>query len=109
MAPGKAAESPEGPMPPQEDSPPEPEGEPQPDDQLRSQPMPPPVEHAVPGPESKGERKVEQVKDMPFDEAINVDESASVKSEDEDAAQQQPAGVQVQAQQKALLPGTRKM
>jgi len=62
-----------------------------------------------PPPEAKAQNpdaKIEVMKDMPFDEAINVDESESVESEKEDeaaAAAAQPSGVQVQAQQKPQL------
>ncbi len=44
---------------------------------------------------------------MPFDEAINVDESKSVKSDEDEDEKSPPApGVQVQAQQRPPAKGT---
>ena len=58
----------------------------------------------------KGEKpdvKTETVGNMPFDEAVNVDGSESVESDQEEevAPAAQPSGVQVQAQQKAIPKG----
>ncbi len=54
----------------------------------------------------KPEVKTEAVGNMPFDEAVNVDGSESVESDqEEEGAAPQPSAVQVQAQKKAVPQG----
>lgn len=80
-----------------------------PEEDSSEQPMPPvqPADPRAQPPQrpavANPDQKVEHMENMPFDEAINVDESGSVKSEDEDAAGAQPSGVQVKAQQKPTV------